>query len=71
MWPFSYDAPATGEVVRNDLSSHDVVSYSIDGAFVIIVMVVILVYRWKRNTTRLRQLERNVQQRELNGVSSA
>lgn len=64
MWPFS-SGMDNGEVIKNDLSSHDIISYSMDGFFVIAVVVVILVYRWRVNTNRLRQLERSVQRREL------
>lgn len=68
MWPFT--GGETGELIKNDFSSHDAVSYSIDGAFIVLLVVAILSYRWRRNANRLRQLEHNVRQRELSGISS-
>lgn len=65
MWPFGDE-----EIIQNNLTAHDVVSYSMDGAFVAALVIAVLVYRWRRNTNRLRQLERNVKRRELDGVHS-
>ena len=64
MWPFSDDEV----VINNEVSTHEVVSYAIDGAFLIAVIIIVILWRWRKQGTRLRQLEMSDRRRQLNDV---
>lgn len=60
MWPFG-----DGEIVENTITAHDVVSYSVDGAFVVILVAVILMWKWRTNVRRLKSLEQESRRRKV------
>lgn len=60
MWPFGDE-----EIVENTITAHDVVSYSVDGAFVVILVAVILMWKWRTNVRRLKSLEQESRRRKV------
>lgn len=53
MWPFSSETPELA--VENNISTQDAAGYTIDAMF--IIAIIIIVWRWRRNARRLRELE--------------
>ena len=60
MWPFG-----DSETVESNISVHDVASYSMDGAFIIIIVIAVVAYMWRKNTKRIRELEEASRQRRM------
>ena len=52
MWPLGNE-----EVLETNVTAHDVASYFIDGAFIIILVMVVLYWRWRRQQRRIELLE--------------
>lgn len=64
MWPFDENT-----VVENEISVHDVASYSLDGAIIVAVLIAAIIYHWRRSQKRLRQLEERAARSRIEGVS--
>lgn len=60
MWPFGDE-----EVIENTITAHDVVSYSVDGAFVVVLVAAVLIWKWRNNVRRLKSLELETRRRNL------
>lgn len=60
MWPFGNE-----EIVENTITAHDVVSYSVDGAFVVILVAAVLIWKWRTNVRRLKSLEQEPRRRKV------
>ena len=58
MWPFG-----DSETVESNISVH--ASYSMDGAFIIIIVIAVVAYMWRKNTKRIRELEEASRQRRM------
>lgn len=52
MWPIG-----DSETISNSITAHDVVSYSMDGAFLVVIIIVVVIWKWRRNASRLKALE--------------
>ncbi|XP_055589816.1 uncharacterized protein LOC129741997 [Uranotaenia lowii] len=51
--------------VSNSITMHDVASYSVDGAFIVALLIAALVFHWRRSQRRLRQLEEHAKRAKL------
>ncbi|XP_055590870.1 uncharacterized protein LOC129742953 [Uranotaenia lowii] len=56
MWPFTMESPPE-VAVENNISTHNIVGYSVDALFIIAAIIIVIVWRWRRNARRLKQLE--------------
>ena len=63
MWPFGSSDKIT---VENNISTHEVISYAIDGGFVL--LAIIIIYKWRRHIQRLWNLESAERMRQLTQV---
>ena len=52
MWPFG-----NSEVINTNVTAHDVASYSMDGAFIVVAIIAVLYWRWGRQQGRIKELE--------------
>lgn len=62
MWPFGDEET----VEHSNITTHDVISYSVDGGFILIAIVIIIAWKWRRNTSRLKSLEAASRRNNLN-----
>lgn len=64
MWPFSESSPEV--TVENNISTHTVAGYTIDALFIIAVIIIVIVWRWRQNMRRIRSLEATTRRNQLN-----
>lgn len=64
MWPFSDSSPEVE--VENNISTHEVTGYTIDALFIIIAVIAVVLWKWRRNMNRLKSLEAATRRNNLN-----